>query len=104
MGAWRNFTEIQQSGHAPRSGPEVKNGRSSAKDDTPERLRCGTIHKEASQILTFRGCPQALQEELFSFRFILHGSAKVRGQEKAATMAAKSGQFTADKMRKGQFL
>jgi len=31
MGAWRNSTEIQQAGHAPRSGLEVKNG-SSAKD------------------------------------------------------------------------
>jgi len=29
--AWRNSTEIQQSDHAPRSGPEVKIGRSSAK-------------------------------------------------------------------------
>jgi len=28
MGAWRNSTETQQSGHSPRSGPEVKNGRS----------------------------------------------------------------------------
>jgi len=33
----------QQSGHAPRSGPEVKNGRSSAEDGAPERLGCGTI-------------------------------------------------------------
>jgi len=32
----------------PRSGPEVKNGRSSAKDDALERLRCGTIQKEVS--------------------------------------------------------
>jgi len=24
MGAWRNFTETQQSGHASRTGPEVK--------------------------------------------------------------------------------
>jgi len=30
--------------------------------------------------------------------------AWVRGQEKAATVAAKSGQFTADEMEKGQFL
>jgi len=37
MGAWRNSTETQQLGHAPRSGPEVKNG-SSAKDGAPERL------------------------------------------------------------------
>jgi len=36
MGAWRNSTETQQSGHASKSGPEVKNGRSSAKDGTPE--------------------------------------------------------------------
>jgi len=45
-GVWRNSTEIQQSGHAPRSGPEVKNGRNSAEDDAPERLGCGTV-KEA---------------------------------------------------------
>jgi len=49
MGAWRNFTETQQSDHAPRYGPEVKNG-SSAEDGAPERLRCRTI-QEASQIL-----------------------------------------------------
>jgi len=30
----------QQSGHAQRSGPEVKNGRI-AKDGAPERLKCG---------------------------------------------------------------
>jgi len=40
MGAWRNSTETQQSGQAPRCGPEVKN-RSNAKDGAPERLRCG---------------------------------------------------------------
>jgi len=40
----RNSTETQQSGHAPRSGLEVKNG-SSAKDGAPERLRCGTIQE-----------------------------------------------------------
>jgi len=34
----------------PRSGPEVKNGRSSAKDGAPERVRCRTIQEE-SQIL-----------------------------------------------------
>jgi len=48
MGSWRNSTETQQSGHAPRSGPEVENGRSSAKDGAAERLRCGTIQKEVS--------------------------------------------------------
>jgi len=51
MGAWKNSTETQHLGHAPRSGPEVKNGRSSAKDGTPERLRCGTIQEEVSYIL-----------------------------------------------------
>jgi len=35
-------------GQTPRFGPEVKNGRSCAKDGTPERLRCGTIQKEMS--------------------------------------------------------
>jgi len=34
-------------GPRPSSGPKVKN-RSSAKDSAPERLRCGTIHKQVS--------------------------------------------------------
>jgi len=50
MGAWRNSTETQQSGNAPRSGPEVKNG-SSAEDGTPERFGCGTVQQEVSHIL-----------------------------------------------------
>jgi len=69
MGALRNSTEIQQSCHDLRFGPEVKNGRSSAKDGAPERLRCRTIKEEVSQIL--QRVPLALQEEFF-FRFILH--------------------------------
>jgi len=51
MGTWRNFTETQQSGQAPRYGPEVKNRRSSAKHGAPERLTCRTIQEEVSQIL-----------------------------------------------------
>jgi len=50
LGAWRNSTETQQSGHALRSGPEVKNG-SSAKDGELERLGRGTVKEEVSQIL-----------------------------------------------------
>jgi len=38
-------------GHAPWSGPEVKNERSSAKGGVSERLRCRTIQEEVSQIL-----------------------------------------------------
>jgi len=38
-----------QSGYAPRSGPEVKNG-NRAKDGATERLRCGTIQEE-NQVL-----------------------------------------------------
>jgi len=51
MGAWRNSTETQQSGQAPRSGPEVKNGRSGAEDGAPERLGCKKVKEEVSQIL-----------------------------------------------------
>jgi len=51
MGAWRNSSETQQSDHSPRSGPEVKNGRSGAEDGAPERLGCGTVKEEVSQIL-----------------------------------------------------
>jgi len=47
----KNSTETQQLGHAPRSGPEVKNGRSSAEDGMLERLGCGTVKEEESQIL-----------------------------------------------------
>jgi len=51
MEAWRNsMLETEQSGHAPRSGPEVKN-RSGVKDGAPKRLGCRTIQEEASQIL-----------------------------------------------------
>jgi len=66
MGAWRNSTEIQQSGHALRCGPEIKNGRSGVEDDAPERLGCGTVKEEVSQIL------QRVLPEEFSFLFILH--------------------------------
>jgi len=48
MGAWRNSTETQQLGHAPRSGPEIINGRSSAEDGALERLGCGTVKEEVS--------------------------------------------------------
>jgi len=49
-GGVEELHEDQQSGHATRSGPEVKNGKSSAKDDTPERLRCGAIQERVSQV------------------------------------------------------
>jgi len=51
MRQWRNSMEIQQLGHAPRSRPEVKIGRSSAKNGALERLRYGTIQEEVNQIL-----------------------------------------------------
>jgi len=51
MRAWRNSTKIQQSSHAPRFGPEMKSGRSGAEDGVSERLRCGTVKEEVSQIL-----------------------------------------------------
>jgi len=37
MGVRRNSAETQRSGNALRFGPEIKNGRSSAKVGTPER-------------------------------------------------------------------
>jgi len=51
MGAWRNSTETQQSGHSPRFGPEVKYGWSGVEDGAPERLGCGSVKEEVSQIL-----------------------------------------------------
>jgi len=50
IGTWRNSAETQQLGHAPRSGPEVKNEISSAEDGALERFRRGTI-QEVSYIL-----------------------------------------------------
>jgi len=44
-GGVKNFTETQQTGHTPRPGPNVKDGRSSAKDGALERLRCRTIEE-----------------------------------------------------------
>jgi len=42
IGAWRDSTVTQQSGHAQRSGPEFKNG-SSAKDSAPENPEGGEL-------------------------------------------------------------
>jgi len=50
MRAWKNSTETQQLGQAPRFGPEVKNGRSSVKDGVLERLRCD------DQMIAFEVC------------------------------------------------
>jgi len=48
MGPQKNSTKTQQSGHTPRSEPEVEVGRNSAKDGAPKRLsRCGIIQKES---------------------------------------------------------
>jgi len=64
------FRRDPKSVHAPRSGPEIKDGRSSAKDGTPERFRCGKfqkeVHKPDLHLMT------AGAEEEFPFRFILH--------------------------------
>jgi len=43
MGAWRNSTETQQSGYAPRSGPEVKNGSSTKNSCTAPPQRDGAF-------------------------------------------------------------
>jgi len=48
-------------GPRPKSRPEVKNGRSSAKDGAPEKLRCP--HGEA--VRERLRCPPALDVELF---------------------------------------
>jgi len=82
----------------PRTGPEIKNGRSSAKDGAPERHRYVTIQEEVSQIL------QRVSAGTARIIFLPFYPAEVRGQEKDVTMAAKSGQFIADKMGKSQLL
>jgi len=47
----KKLHEDQQFGHAQRFEPEIKDGRSSAKNEALERLRCGTIQKKVSLIL-----------------------------------------------------
>jgi len=98
MGAWRYSTETQQSGHAPNSGSEVKNGRSRAKDGALEWLGCRTVKEEVNNILQ-RVSAGAARKILLQFYPTL-----VREQEKAVTVATKSGQFTTDETGKGQFL
>jgi len=46
MGRMGNSVETQPLGLASKSGLEIKNGKSSAKDGMPERLRFETIQKE----------------------------------------------------------
>jgi len=41
-GGMEKLPETQQSGHASRSGPEIKDGRSNAKGGALERLGCRT--------------------------------------------------------------
>jgi len=43
--------KAQQLGHTLRPGPEIKNGRSGAKDGMPKRLRCGTIQNEFNLLM-----------------------------------------------------
>jgi len=53
MGAQRNSTETQQSGHAQRSGSEVKNGRSSAKDGPHKNYKnTGTKSKAVYHLIS----------------------------------------------------
>jgi len=46
--------------NAPRSGLEVKNRRSSAKDGVPERHRCGKIQKEVRSCMMSAGAARIL--------------------------------------------
>jgi len=77
-GAWKNSTETQQFGHAPRSGLEVKNGRSTAKL-TLKRLEMWD-NPEGGELYPAEGVEQALQ---FSFRFILLGKRTREGRASA---------------------
>jgi len=64
MRARRDSAEIQQSGHASRSGPEVKNGKSSAKGkakmrDNPERGELDTaddVHRRCKKNSSVLSC------------------------------------------------
>jgi len=86
---WRSSMETQQSGHAPRSGPEVKNRRSAVKDgtlrnsnqDNPDRGELDPAYEIS------RRCKKNSHSVLFC----------IRGQKKAVMVAAKSGQFIAGK-------
>jgi len=52
MRAWWNSANPQQSGHAPRHGPEIKDGRSSAKDGTPAGSNVRQFRSRILQMIT----------------------------------------------------
>jgi len=89
MGTWRNSAETQ------RSGPEVKNGRSSAKDDTPERLR-DAGHPEGGELYP----AVEVRRHCKKNSSVLSCIGK-RTKEGCDRGSEKSGQFTAEEMEKG---
>jgi len=93
----RNSTETQHSGHAQRSGPEIKNGRSGANDGAPERLKCGSRDDPEGGELDPAVDVRRRCEKNSPSGFL----AQTGGQKKTVTVPAKSGQFTAGEVGKG---
>jgi len=93
----RNSKQTHRSGHATRSGPVIKNGRSSAKDGALERLRCETIQKEVSWILQFMSAGAARTNSPSILSCIIS-----KRKKKAVAMTAKSEQLTAGEAGNGQ--
>jgi len=93
MGLRRNSAETQQSDYTPRSGPEVKNRRSSVKNGAPERFNASNPEEgELDPAVDVRR------------RCKKNSSVLSCIGKKAVTVASKSGQFTASETGKGQFL
>jgi len=93
-GGAEELHKAQQSGNAPRSGPDVKNRRSSTKNGTPERLICGTIQEENPAEDVCRRCKKNSPSILSCI------GKKIEGCDRGT----KVGQFTAGETGKGQFL
>ena len=51
MGARRNYAVTQQSGHTPRSGPQIENRERGAKDRFAKGFRSTTVEEEMIEVL-----------------------------------------------------
>jgi len=92
-----NSAETQQSGHAQRSRPEIKNRRSSAKGDAPEVQT--QDYPEGGELDSVVDDRRRCKKNFTSVLSCIGKRAK-----KAVTVAEKSEQFTLGEARKVQFL
>jgi len=94
MRARKNSTVTQQSSHAPRSGLEVKNGRSDGKYGVPKGSDAGQFRRRL--VRSCRWCPQ----EEFFFRLSCIDKKTKEGYDRGSEV----GTVHSERDGKGQFL